>query len=75
MKFTQKTDQKGAINVVVNILRVDDGTICVEFNRISGDQLAFFDFFKQTKQALSIYNDAIFAVWSLLILLFNLCKT
>jgi hypothetical protein len=62
MKFTQKTKQSGLIKVVVNILRVDDQTICVEFSRQNGDQLAFFDFFKETKKALSIYNDATFAV-------------
>jgi len=37
MKFILKTEQKGTIDVVVNILRVDEGTICVEFSRISGD--------------------------------------
>jgi len=66
MKFTLKTGQSGTINVVVNILRVDDGKICVEFNRISGDQFEFCDFFKQTKQALYIYDDATFEVWCLL---------
>lgn len=53
--------------MVVNILRVDDQTICVEFIRQNGDQLAFFDFFKETKQALNIYNDATLAVWTSLI--------
>lgn len=63
MKFTLKDDKSGPIDVTVNILRVDDSIICVEFNRKQGNQLAFFDFFKQMKKSLNLYNDATFAVW------------
>ena len=37
------------IDVVVNILKVDDKLVCVEFNRKQGNQLGFFEFFKKTK--------------------------
>jgi len=50
------------IDVVVNILKVDDKLVCVEFNRKQGNQLGFFEFFKKTKQQLDIYVDSTFAV-------------
>jgi hypothetical protein len=62
MKFTLNLEKVGQIEVVVNLLRVDDSTICLEFSRKRGNQLAFFEFFKKTKQSLNLYNDATFVV-------------
>jgi hypothetical protein len=60
LKFVLKDERSGPISCAATILRVDEGMLCVEFSRKSGDQMVFLEKFKQMKEALRIYNDATF---------------
>ncbi len=49
--------QVGEVMAVLKILRVCADTVCVEFTRKFGDQLAFFEIFKQISSHLTVHND------------------
>ena len=58
-KWKMKFDLSEGLKVAVELLRVDEHTLCVEFSRISGDSLEFYKQYKSMAQRLSIYNDAV----------------
>jgi hypothetical protein len=44
------------------ITRVSPDTVCVEFTRKSGDQLAFFEIFKKISSHLNLHNDQTYSL-------------
>lgn len=63
VKFTQEgKDQNGQeyqIQICVRILQVQDKQYCVEFQRISGDQFRYHEYFNEFKdEYLKPFNDA-----------------
>ena len=58
-KWKMKFDLSESLKVAVELLRVDEHTICVEFTRISGESLEFYKQYKAMAQRLSIFNDAV----------------
>ncbi len=58
-KWKMKFELAEGLKVAVELLHVDEHTICVEFSRISGDSLEFYKQYKTMAQRLSIFNDAV----------------
>jgi len=66
VKFTLQTkDQGGQLQIIqmcMRILLVEDEKYCVEFQRISGDQIRFHEHFNNfKKESLKSFDDAIIA--------------
>lgn len=49
------------IRVQVNILKVDDERVCVDFTRVAGNSWYFYDQFKLLKENLKDLSDAVLA--------------
>ena len=65
-KFTLKTqdqgDQEQETEICIRILQVDDQRVCVEFNKVRGNQTRFHEHFNEFKKnVLNFSNDAIIA--------------
>ena len=57
-----KYELADGVKVVCELLRVDEHTICVEFNRLEGGAFEFQKHYKEIVQRLSLYNDAVLSV-------------
>lgn len=67
IKFLMSTKDQGSgevqnVNICVRLLKVDDKTVCVEFQKLSGDQIRFQEHFLDFKGGvLKDFNDAVIA--------------
>ncbi len=48
------------IQMKIQILKVDESKVCIEFDRVTGDQLEFFNLYGKIKDYCAEFNDASF---------------
>ena len=62
IKFSiiNKEEQNPDIEICVRILKTSSEKVCVEFQKISGDQFKFLENYNKIKNALNFENDTIY---------------